>query len=141
VAVAGTGTVTANPPGALTGSYIAEGGAVQLTAHPAAGMIFLGWSGDTTARDTVLGLTLHAPHVLTANFSSPLLVQDVLQQLLTGVSSLTAAQIRYVNQLASKSDSTLVDVGDFLAWVRSAHPRAPSGAPRASVVLQKASRP
>ena len=60
-----------------------------------------------------------------ANFGLPLSAPEVLQELFTGTSPLTAAQIRYVNALANRSDSTQIDVGGFLAWVRSAHPAPP----------------
>jgi M6 family metalloprotease-like protein len=138
--VAGAGTVTANPPSALTGGYLAEGSALQLTAHPSAGMIFLGWSGDTTASDSVLSVTLHQPRTVTANFSAPLAVQAVLQQLLVGTSALTSPQINYVDQLGNKNDGAHIDVGDFLAWVRTAHPTPPGSAPPAPVA-QRAGHP
>lgn len=56
---------------------------------------------------------------------------DVLQQLLAGSSALTASQIAYINSLAHRADSSPIDVGSFLAWVRSAHP-APTAAARAA---------
>ncbi|HUK22909.1 MAG TPA: M6 family metalloprotease domain-containing protein [Gemmatimonadales bacterium] len=60
---------------------------------------------------------------------------DVLQQLFNGSSALSAAQIGYINSLASRTDSTHIDVGSFLAWVRASHP-TPTGfaAPRVAAV-------
>jgi M6 family metalloprotease-like protein len=132
----GPGTVSANP---AAGSYVAEGSPVQLVAHAAAGMLFLGWSGDTTASDSVLTVTPHRPVALTATFSGPLAVADVLQQLLAGSSNLTAAQIQYLSQLGNPSTASHVDVGDFLAWVRANHP-TPPGAAKPAAAVAKAQR-
>ncbi|HXQ27947.1 MAG TPA: M6 family metalloprotease domain-containing protein [Gemmatimonadales bacterium] len=127
VTAAGPGTVTTTPsPG--TSPYIANGTAIQLVAHPAAGNLFLGWSGDTTVADTLLPLVMTRAYTLTANFGLPLTASDVLQELFTGASALTPAQVRYLNALANRSnrsDSTGIDVGSFLAWVRSARPTPP----------------
>jgi hypothetical protein len=121
----GTGAVTVGPTGTANDAFLADGSNVQLTAHPGSGLSFLGWSGDTTAADTLLSLLMNQPRVVTANFGLPLSAPEVLQELFTGTSPLTAAQIRYVNALANRSDSTQIDVGGFLAWVRSAHPAPP----------------
>jgi Divergent InlB B-repeat domain len=127
VATNGTGTVTTTPP-AVAGTYVAEGGPVQLVAHPSSGLIFLGWSGDTTSGDSVLSVAMQHPRAFTATFGPQLAIHDVLQQLVTGSSSLSAAQVRYVDLVGNKNDVTHVDVGDFLAWVRTVHP-TPPGAP------------
>ncbi|HEY6808104.1 MAG TPA: hypothetical protein VI160_04885, partial [Gemmatimonadales bacterium] len=121
------GTATSNPPGVLTGAYFAPSTAVSVTAHPTGSNIFLGWSGDTTAADTVLALTLSRPFAVTANFSAPLQLAAVLQQLFTGSSTLSAQQINYLDANGNKSGGFSVDVGDFLAWVRATHavPAAP----------------
>jgi M6 family metalloprotease-like protein len=57
------------------------------------------------------------------DFGVPLSLSSVLRQLFTGT-SLTPTQVRYVNALANRSgaDSTTIDVGSFLAWVRNAQP-------------------
>jgi M6 family metalloprotease-like protein len=128
VATSGGGTVTTTPP-AVAGSYVAEGGPIQLVAHPNSGLIFLGWSGDTLSGDSVLSVAMQHPRALTATFGAQLAIHDVLQQLVTGASSLSSAQVRYVDLLGNKNDVTHVDVGDFLAWVRTAHP-TPPGAPK-----------
>jgi M6 family metalloprotease-like protein len=129
----GTGAVTVTPTGVTSGSYVADGSTVQLIAHAGGSETFLGWTGDTTAADTLLALVMGRPYSVTANFGLPLAASDVLQQLFTGSSSLTPAQIRYVNALTNRpnsTDSTTIDVGSFLAWVRAAQP-VPPGTSRA----------
>jgi M6 family metalloprotease-like protein len=130
----GPGTVSANP---ASGTYVAEGSAVQLVAHAAAGMLFLGWSGDTTASDSVLAVTPHRPLTLAANFSGPLAVADVLRQIFTGSSNLTVWQIQYLAHLGNASDPSQVGVGDFLAWVRANHPTPPGAAKPGAAVAQR----
>lgn len=121
------GTLTATP-GLLTGTYFAPGTPVSVVAHVHPGQLFLGWSGDTTAADTTLGLTLTKPYRVRANVSGPLPVAAVLQ-LVTGVPSpLTAAQREYLDLFGNKN-AVLGDVGDMLAWVRATHPTPPSSAP------------
>jgi M6 family metalloprotease-like protein/uncharacterized repeat protein (TIGR02543 family) len=66
------GTVTPNPPGATSGSFIADSTAVTLTAVADAGYIFAGWTGDTTTLNTVLMLSMVRPYTVTANFGTAL---------------------------------------------------------------------
>jgi len=78
--------------------------------------------------DTLLPLVMTRAYTLTANFGLPLTASDVLQELFTGASALTPAQVRYLNALANRSnrsDSTGSDVGSSPAWVRSARPTPP----------------
>jgi hypothetical protein len=139
------GTATSSPAGVLTGAYFAPSTAVSVTAHPTGNNIFLGWSGDTTATDSVLALTLTRPYAVTANFSAPLQLSAVLQQLFTGSSTLTAQQINYLDANGNKSGGFSVDVGDFLAWARATHavPAAPPapGSPLIARLPQKGGRP
>ncbi|NOT33074.1 MAG: hypothetical protein HOP12_02775 [Candidatus Eisenbacteria bacterium] len=65
VNVVGNGTVTRLPSQA---SY-AHGTVVQLTANPASGSGFAGWSGDTATTANPLSLTLVGARTLTATFS------------------------------------------------------------------------
>jgi len=60
----GSGTVTKNPN--LT-SY-PDGSSVQLTAVPAAGWLFSGWSGDLTGSTNPANLTMNANKTVTATF-------------------------------------------------------------------------
>ena len=110
---------------------------MSVTAHPTGGNIFLGWSGDTTASDSVLSLTLNQPYRVTANFSSPLQLSAVLQELFSGSGTLSAQQINYLDANGNKSGGFTVDVGDFLAWARATHavPAAPP-APGSAVLAR-----
>lgn len=132
------GSITTDRDSALAGAYLAPGTPMALVAHPHSGSFFLGWTGDTTAADTTLLITLTQPYRLTAQFSAPLTVTAVRQQTVQGVSTLTSAQLAYLDRIGNKN-SVLGDVGDFLAWVRLTHavpgPAAPAPAPRA-VALQ-----
>jgi hypothetical protein len=65
VSTNGTGLVEVAPAG---GSY-PVGTPVTLTATPAAGWIFSGWSGDATGTTNPLALTLKTNTVVTATFS------------------------------------------------------------------------
>ncbi|WP_201773084.1 beta strand repeat-containing protein [Gemmatirosa kalamazoonensis] len=76
VATAGTGTgsVTSSPagitcPGTCTNSY-ASGTAVTLTAAPAAGSAFAGWSGACTNATGTCVVTLNAAQNVTATFNA-----------------------------------------------------------------------
>jgi len=76
VATAGTGTgsVTSSPagitcPGACTNSY-ASGTVVTLTATPATGSTFAGWSGACTNATGTCAVTLSAAQSVTATFNT-----------------------------------------------------------------------
>jgi Bacterial Ig domain/Divergent InlB B-repeat domain len=71
---AGVGTVTSAPAGIVCGSTcshpFADGTPLTLSATPAAGSVFLGWSGDCSGSGTATTcpLTMSADHAATANF-------------------------------------------------------------------------
>jgi Divergent InlB B-repeat domain/Beta-propeller repeat len=71
------GTVTSSPSGISCGRScdnvshgFTKGAAVTLTATPASGFNFIGWSGDTceTGTGTTCGYTMNDDHTVTANF-------------------------------------------------------------------------
>jgi pectate lyase len=64
--VVGSGTVTRNPNAA---SY-AAGTVVTLTATPAAGSVFSGWSGDLSGGANPNTITMNANHTVTATFTA-----------------------------------------------------------------------
>jgi hypothetical protein len=135
------GSVTSDRDSALAGAYLAPGTPVSFTAHAHAGGFFLGWSGDTTTVDSTLLLTLTRPYSVHAQFSAPLSLADVRQQVLSGTSGLSIPQRAYLDQIGNKNNQ-LGDVGDFLAWVRLTHPVPPSGpVPAARTVAVKGGRP
>lgn len=63
--VAGEGSVTRNPDRA---SYT-SGTSVQITAAPAVGWTFSGWSGDSTGSTNPLTVTMNANKTITATFT------------------------------------------------------------------------
>jgi phospholipase C len=78
VSVSGSGTVTSNPPGINCGSVCSalfnSGTSVTLTATPAAGSTFAGWSGACSGTGTcTLTLTSNASVTASFNVSGPTL--------------------------------------------------------------------
>jgi len=111
--VTGGGAVT--PSRAVdpsNGTTFARGDTVTLTAAAGAGQSFLGWSGDTTSANAVLHLVVDHPFTVTANFAAP---SDVVNQLLTGSSPLTAAALTLLDQLGNRNGR--FDIGDLVAWL------------------------
>jgi M6 family metalloprotease-like protein len=119
------GTVSSSPTLDLTGVLVAEGTAVQLTATPAGGITFAGWSGDTASRNAVITLPMGRPFTVTAGFVT---TADVVAHLLGPTAPLTLSQIQALD--ANGNNNGSFDVGDFLAWVKAtgAPPSAPLGA-------------
>ena len=113
VAVAGGGTVSANRTiDATNGTFFSAGDSLTLTATPAAGQSFLGWSGDTTAGGAALKLRMTRPFAVTATFAAP---TDVVNQLLNGSSPITAAALQLLDQLGNHNGR--FDIGDLVAWL------------------------
>ena len=112
-AVSGAGTVAATRPlDPTSGGFLAGGDSVTLTAAPGAGQTFAGWTGDTTARAPALLLRSAKPFAVTANFVAG---GDVVTQLLTGRSRLTAVQMETLDLLGNSNGR--FDLGDFVAWL------------------------
>jgi uncharacterized repeat protein (TIGR02543 family) len=70
----GQGSITLNPPG---GTYD-EGTVVTLTAVPASGWQFDGWSGDLTGTANPTTITMNADKTVTATFSEVIVPQYTL---------------------------------------------------------------
>ncbi|HET7740128.1 MAG TPA: hypothetical protein VFL67_05720, partial [Mycobacterium sp.] len=141
VVVDTNGSVTTDRDSALAGAYLIPGTTLSHAEHSHPRSFFMGWAGDTNTTDSTLLLTLTKPYSMHAQFSAPLLLAAVPQQLLQGFSPLTAAQRTWLDQIGNKN-GVLGDVGDFLAWVRLTHAvpsSAPAPAPR--TVALKGGRP
>ncbi len=73
VTKSGTGTVTSTPGGIACGADCSEpylsGTAVSLTASPASGYAFSGWSGCTTASGATCAVTMSAAKSVKATFT------------------------------------------------------------------------
>ncbi len=136
IATAGAGgTISSSPVVDLAGTFTAEGNTVQLSATPATGIAFLGWSGDTTSTNTLIALPMGRPYTVTANFVA---TADVVAQLLGPTAPLAPAQLQALD--ANGNNNGSFDVGDFLAWVKA------TGAPLSSAAMarlaqQKGGRP
>src|SRR5438552_1911332 len=103
-------------PDTLSGSYVAEGTAITLTATvDAAGYIWGGWLGDTTSRNTQITLPMNRPYSVRAVFLQPLTTADVVAQLLGVATPLNADQLGYLDVFGNANGR--FDVGDFKAWV------------------------
>jgi len=111
----GVGSVTSSIPGNPQQCLgVTPGTMVTLTASPSAGHRFVGWTGDTTATDSVLAITMERNFSVAALFTAPsttaLLASDLL-----GVPSLSDAQRLILDENGNKNGA--YDLGDFLRWV------------------------
>ena len=66
VSTIGSGTVASNP----TGGFYKDGTVVTLTATPAAGFRFTGWSGDLTGSNNSATITMNSNKNVTATFAA-----------------------------------------------------------------------
>lgn len=111
----GGGAVAASVAGDLTaGLFVAAGTAVTLTATPAAGAVFAGWRGDTTAAGTALVLPMAKPYDLEASFVTEVAVAvaDATAEVL-GTPRLTVPQKEFLDQVGNRNG--FFDLGDYLA--------------------------
>ncbi|MGH7538227.1 MAG: M6 family metalloprotease domain-containing protein [Gemmatimonadales bacterium] len=74
VTVGANGSVSYNPTGDSSGTFIPQGSPVTLTATPNATFIFGGWSGDTVSTNAVLTLPMGRPYAVTARFDAQLVI-------------------------------------------------------------------
>src|SRR5437899_9620314 len=110
-----SGHINASPDTA-SGSYVAEGTAITLTATvDAAGYLWGGWLGDTLSRNTQITLPMNRPYAVRAVFLQPLATADVVAQLLGVATPLNADQLGYLDVFGNAN--ARFDVGDFKAWV------------------------
>jgi M6 family metalloprotease-like protein len=123
------GTIAPDTAINLSGTFIREGRAVQLTATPGSGNSFAGWTGDTTSSNLVMVLPMGRPYTVTANFAGTLATADVVAHLLGPTAPLSTAQIQYLD--SQGNNNGIFDIGDFLAWVKA------TGAPLSAAVLTR----
>jgi Hypothetical glycosyl hydrolase family 15/Divergent InlB B-repeat domain len=96
VTVGGSGTVTSSPAGInCSGSTgcsqtFASGTSVTLTAAPAAGNAFSGWSGACSGSATTCTVTMNAPTLKVGATFAPVVVYDTLQVALSGSGSVSS---------------------------------------------------
>jgi M6 family metalloprotease-like protein len=108
------GTIGYSPAADSSGTFVAEGTPVTLTATPSSGFLFAGWTGDTTFGTAVVTLPMGRPYTVSASFFT---AADVVTQLLGPGAPLTPAQIQFLDARGNNNGS--FDVGDFLAWVKA----------------------
>jgi len=103
-------------PATPSGSFVAEGTAITLTATvDATGYLWGGWLGDTLSRNTQITLPMNRPYAVRAVFLQPLVTADVVAQLLGVATPLNADQLGYLDVFGNTNGR--FDVGDFKAWV------------------------
>ena len=112
----GTGELVSSVPEVAPGTFAPEGSRVTLTASPAPGAEFLGWSGDTTASAAVLELTMRRPYQVHARFSVSaeiVAVVDAVRAVLGSGPALSPAVAQGLDGQGNRNGR--LDVGDVLA--------------------------
>jgi len=125
VAVAGQGTVILEPPG---GTY-EEGTVVTITAAPAEGYVFQGWSGDASGEEPTVTWAVYGDKTVTATF-----IVDTMAGTYTGVAKATFGDTSWnpkveavfdeTNKLTSftyhyfDGTSETMPFGDYSGWPR-----------------------
>src|SRR6266404_5684235 len=96
VTVGGAGSVTSNPtginctsPGTCSQSY-ASGAAITLSAAPASGNLFVGWTGACSGSASTCTVTMNAPQSVGATFAAAV-QNDSLQVTVGGSGTITSS--------------------------------------------------
>ena len=110
----------AGNPNLVTGTFVAEGTPVTLTATPSQGSTFVKFQGDTTTTNATLVLPMGRPYNLQAIFSGSVVIvtADAVNALL-GVACaqnpcLTTQQLTFLDQTGN--NDLVYNLGDFLAY-------------------------
>ncbi len=114
----GTGQVTGSVPGVSSGTFVPANTRVTLTATPASGAEFLGWTGDTTGSSPTMELPMRRPYALQARFSvSPEVVAivDAVRALFGSGPALSAPVTQGLDGQGNRNGR--LDVGDVLAYL------------------------
>ncbi|CAL2055366.1 exported hypothetical protein [Tenacibaculum sp. 190524A05c] len=110
------GSISTNP-NPVGGTYD-DGTSVQLTATPASGYQFDGWSGDATGTTNPLTITMDADKTVTATFSQ---IQRTLTINVTGNGSVTPASGTTYNDGDMATLTATPDTGwEFVGWSNDA---------------------
>ena len=125
VTVSGGGTIQASVAGdPVAGIYTAAGTPITLTAVAPAGLIFGGWSGDTTSTNPSLTLPMNRGYDVVATFTAPVTVTlNQAVDALVGSGTLTTPQRNYLDQIGNQNGR--YDVGDFLGYLELTGQAAP----------------
>ena len=129
VNVNGEGTVTASPDG----PYL-RGAVVTLTAVPAEGHRFVGWSGPADGSDNPLEITLNAEQAVTATFEREMSAFEIWQRM-------HFSEIEIEQGLAAPDSDADVDrVANLLEYMAGTSPRLRRETPTLRVVSTDADR-
>jgi len=112
---AGMAAITNGASGDIqAGIYVAEGLQVSLRAAPQPDAVFVGWTGDTTARNDSLTLVMRRPFDLMANFvTAQAVALSSAADALLGTALLRPEEAAYLDAVGNRNG--VYDLGDFLA--------------------------
>jgi|GEM_PF-620938 len=117
---AGGGTFNAAPADNYgNGVFLLGGSVVVLTvAPPPTGLVFAGWSGDTSAISDTLTLTMNKPYDIYANFTTtvPVDLPTAVNEILASGPGLNTTQKSFLDQIGNNNGG--FDLGDFLAYLQ-----------------------
>ncbi len=138
----GTGTVRSVPPGITCGGTCSKafvtGTSVTLTATPAAGSTFAGWSGGGCSRRGSCKVTLHAATTITAIFTLACVVPNVKGRTLAAAKKAIVAAHCAVGTVTTATSKT-VPSGHVISQSPAAGKRAKKGT-KVNLVVSKATR-
>lgn len=104
--VIGSGTVSNN----LTGTVFFSGTTVKLTATPAVGYKFTGWSGDFTGTTNPVTITMNANKTITANFTSTVGIESISENNAEIYPNPVTNNMITINGLQGQAQIKLIDV-------------------------------
>jgi len=116
----GGGAFQAAPSGNYpSGEFLPAGSVVVLMVTPPPnGLVFAGWSGDTSAIGDTLTLTMNKPYDIYANFTTavPVDLPSAVNEILASGPGLNTTQKTFLDQIGNNNGG--FDLGDFLAYLQ-----------------------